>query len=144
MMNLTKALPIQLKMSSIISTLNCFRYHSLPCHLILGIFSTRWRNFSGYCCFAHVTACQAERSFSSLCRLNTWLQNTMRQLRLNSVAICHVLTYVHKYWLQQIEVQGITPGFINRTETHHDVFGGKHCICTCKATFTLYFMGIFV
>ena len=33
---------------------------------------------------------EAERSFSALRRLKTWLRSTMTQSRLNSVAICHV------------------------------------------------------
>ena len=33
---------------------------------------------------------QAERSFSALRRLKTWLRSTMSESRLNSVAVCHV------------------------------------------------------
>jgi hAT family C-terminal dimerisation region len=33
---------------------------------------------------------EAERSFSSLRRLKTWLLSTMTQERLNSVAVCHI------------------------------------------------------
>jgi len=36
------------------------------------------------------SSCEAERSFSALCRLKTWLQSTMTQVRLNAVAVCHI------------------------------------------------------
>ena len=34
-------------------------------------------------------SCSAERSFSALRRLKTWLRSSMGQIRLNSIAICH-------------------------------------------------------
>ena len=37
-----------------------------------------------------VTSCTAERSFSALRRMKTWLRSTMTESRLNSVIICHV------------------------------------------------------
>jgi hypothetical protein len=37
-----------------------------------------------------VSSCAAERSFSALRRLKNWLRSTMSQIRLNSVAVCHV------------------------------------------------------
>ena len=37
-----------------------------------------------------VTSCEAERSFSGLRRLKTWLRSTMTQERLNNVAVCNV------------------------------------------------------
>ena len=37
-----------------------------------------------------VSSCEAERSFSALRRLNTYLRSTMTQKRLNSVAVLHV------------------------------------------------------
>ena len=36
------------------------------------------------------TSCEAERSFSALRRIKTWLRNSMTQVRLNSAAVCHV------------------------------------------------------
>ena len=36
------------------------------------------------------SSCSAERSFSALRRLKTWLRNSMTQKRLNHVAVCHV------------------------------------------------------
>jgi hAT family C-terminal dimerisation region len=36
------------------------------------------------------TSCSAERSFSALRRLKTWLRSTITQPRLNAEAVCHV------------------------------------------------------
>ena len=36
------------------------------------------------------SSCDAERSFSALRRLNTWLRNSMKQRRLNSIMICNI------------------------------------------------------
>ena len=36
------------------------------------------------------SSAEAERSFSALRRLKTWLRSTMTQTRLNSVAACHI------------------------------------------------------
>ncbi len=44
-----------------------------------------------------VSSAEAERSFSGLRRLKTWLRSTMTQTRLNSVAVCHI----HKEKLDQ-------------------------------------------
>ena len=35
-----------------------------------------------------VSSCEAERSFSALRRLKTWLRSTMAQSRLNSISVC--------------------------------------------------------
>lgn len=45
-----------------------------------------------------VSSAEAERSFSGLRRLKTWLRSTMTQTRLNSVALCHL----HKEKLDQL------------------------------------------
>lgn len=37
-----------------------------------------------------VSSVEAERSFSGLCRLKTWLRSSMGQKRLNGAAVCHV------------------------------------------------------
>ena len=36
------------------------------------------------------SSAEAERSFSALRRLKTWLRSSMTQTRLNAVAVCHV------------------------------------------------------
>ena len=35
-------------------------------------------------------SCEAERYFSALRRLKTWLRSAMSQKRLNNIAVCHV------------------------------------------------------
>ncbi|KYM93410.1 hypothetical protein ALC62_15988 [Cyphomyrmex costatus] len=42
-----------------------------------------------------VTSCIAERSFSALRKLKTYTRSTMRQGRLNHIAILHVCTSRH-------------------------------------------------
>ena len=37
-----------------------------------------------------ISSCEAERSFSGLRRLKTWLHNSMTPSGLNAVAVCHV------------------------------------------------------
>jgi hypothetical protein len=39
-----------------------------------------------------VTSCEAERSFSSLRRLKTWIRSTVSQEHVNSVAVCNAIT----------------------------------------------------
>jgi len=46
--------------------------------------------------------------------------SVLGQMQLNSAATCHV----HKDRLDQVNVQGVTRGLINRTKTHRDAFGG--------------------
>ena len=46
---------------------------------------------------------EAERSFSTLRRLKTWLRSTMTQQRLNSLAVCHV----HQEVLDLVNVDGL-------------------------------------
>ena len=66
-----------------------------------------------------VTSCQAERSFSALRRLKTWLRNTMGQVRLNSSAICHI----HKSRLDVIEIEAVAKDFAGRTDCRRKAFG---------------------
>jgi len=62
---------------------------------------------------------EAERSFSALRRLKTWLRSTMTQQRLNSVAVCHV----HQEELDNIDVEILIDQFIARNETCVILFG---------------------
>lgn len=50
----------------------------------------------------------AERSFSALRRLKTWLWSTMNQDRLNSVIVCHV----HKDKVDKLKTKHIAQQFI--------------------------------
>lgn len=59
-----------------------------------------------------VTTCTAERSFSSLRRLLTYLRSTMTQSRLNSLSILHV----HMEEAMKLDLDAIANEFINRNE----------------------------
>ena len=54
------------------------------------------------------TSCEAERSFSALRRLKTWLRSTMSQQRLNSVAVCHV----HHAYIDEIDMRTVVDDFV--------------------------------
>ncbi|XP_070403865.1 zinc finger MYM-type protein 1-like [Nothobranchius furzeri] len=59
-----------------------------------------------------VSSCEAEKSFSALRRLKTWLRSTMTQLRLNSTAVCHV----HRDRLKRLDKREIATAFIGTSE----------------------------
>lgn len=65
------------------------------------------------------SSCEAERSFSALRRLKTWLRSTMSQKRLNHTLICHV----HKNILQQIPNLDIAREFVGMNDSRLHVFG---------------------
>jgi hypothetical protein len=65
------------------------------------------------------SSAEAERSFSSLRRLKTWLRSTMTQERLNSVAVCHI----HQDLLDRIDMDAIMRDFVSRSEIRKKVFG---------------------
>ena len=65
------------------------------------------------------SSCEAERSFSALRRLKTWLRSTMTQTRLNHVAICHV----HRDMLSEISGQEIAEEFVRANDARCRVFG---------------------
>ncbi|KAJ8349613.1 hypothetical protein SKAU_G00247430 [Synaphobranchus kaupii] len=62
---------------------------------------------------------EAERSFSALRRLKTWLRSTMVQMRLNNVAVCHI----HKEILDEVSKRKICQEFILANEYRKHVFG---------------------
>lgn len=64
------------------------------------------------------SAC-AERSFSSLRRLKTYLRSTMGQARLNHVAVAHV----HKTALVEIELKELMKQFVMYKDNRIAVFG---------------------
>lgn len=66
-----------------------------------------------------ITSCEAERSFSSLRRLKTWLRNTMTQERLNSVATCNV----HHEYIDAIDLKILVNTFVSSTERRQKLFG---------------------
>jgi hypothetical protein len=65
------------------------------------------------------SSCEAERSFSSLRRLKTWLRNSMTQERLNSVIVCHV----HQDILDSLDLHKIAADFAGRSDIRKSLFG---------------------
>jgi hAT family C-terminal dimerisation region len=65
------------------------------------------------------SSAEAERSFSSLRRLKTWLRSTMSQKRLNSVAVCHT----HQELLDETDITKLMRYFVNEIDTRVHVFG---------------------
>lgn len=65
------------------------------------------------------SSCTAERSFSALRRLKTWLRNTMSQKRLNSLAVTHT----HQTILDNIDIHSIAKEFCNASATRVNKFG---------------------
>jgi hypothetical protein len=65
------------------------------------------------------SSCEAERSFSSLRRLKTWLRSTMTQTRLNAVAVCHT----HKNYLDTLDLTVTAKEFVMRSQTRANLFG---------------------
>ncbi|PIK46812.1 putative zinc finger MYM-type protein 1-like [Apostichopus japonicus] len=66
-----------------------------------------------------LTLCTAERSFSSLRRLKTYMRSTMTQQRLNDLTILHV----HKKIAQQLDERIIARKFINDVDRRECYFG---------------------
>jgi len=64
------------------------------------------------------TSCTAERSFSTLRRLKTWLRSTMTQRRLNAIAVCHT----HQEVLDSLSVTDIAKLFAH-SDNRCNVFG---------------------
>lgn len=65
------------------------------------------------------SSAEAERSFSGLRRLKTWLRSTMTECRLNSVCVCHT----HQYLLDSIDVQAVLADFSSRSDVRQKLFG---------------------
>uniref|UniRef100_A0A3Q3EIY1 DUF4371 domain-containing protein n=2 Tax=Kryptolebias marmoratus TaxID=37003 RepID=A0A3Q3EIY1_KRYMA len=66
-----------------------------------------------------VSSSEAERSFSALRRLKTWLRTTMTQQRLNHVAVCHI----HQDKLDILTKKSVCTQFISFTPRDKQVFG---------------------
>lgn len=62
---------------------------------------------------------EAERSFSALRRLKTWLRNCMKQKRLNNVAVCHI----HQKRVDALDRKKICQEFISANDRRQHVFG---------------------
>ena len=66
------------------------------------------------------TSCEAERSFSTLRRLKTYLRSTMAQERLCNLALCHV----HKHRLDDLDLDQIMEEWIGGSTQRINIFGG--------------------
>ena len=66
-----------------------------------------------------VTSCEAERSFSGLRRVKTWLRSTMGQVRLNSAMVC----MVHKERVDSVRVSEVAKRFAESNEWRVRTFG---------------------
>jgi len=65
------------------------------------------------------TSREAERSFSGLRRLKTWLRSSMSQKRINAVAVCHV----HQKYIDCINIFKLVNEFVGNNERRQSVFG---------------------
>ncbi len=65
------------------------------------------------------SSAEAERSFSALRRLKTWLRSTMTQVRLNAISVCHI----HQDWLDEIDDGAIVQAFVAKSEYRALLFG---------------------
>jgi len=65
------------------------------------------------------SSCSAERSFSALRRLKTWLRSTMSQPRLNAVTLCHV----HQDIMDSIDIKKLAEEFASRSDIRRGLFG---------------------
>jgi nitrate/nitrite-specific signal transduction histidine kinase len=61
----------------------------------------------------------AERSFSALRRLLTWLRSTMTQERLNSCAVCNV----HSDLLDEVDIHSVASEFASCNNVRRRIFG---------------------
>lgn len=68
-----------------------------------------------------VTTCTAERSFSSLRRLKTYLRSTMTQIRLNHVALLNC----HRDYAAQVDIDKLMNEFIQSSTVRSNTFALK-------------------
>ena len=65
------------------------------------------------------SSAEAERSFSGLRRLKTYLRNSMTQARLNHLAILHV----HQEMTDNIDVVAVARDFVSKCDSRLSTFG---------------------
>lgn len=68
-----------------------------------------------------VSTCTAERSFSALRRIKTYLRSTMTQQRLND----HMVVHVNREIADDLDLEEITDIFINRAVVRQNTFALK-------------------
>jgi hypothetical protein len=66
-----------------------------------------------------LSSCAAERSFSALRRLKTWLRSTMTERRLNDVTVCHV----NKGMLDNVDIVEVAADFVKQSSVRVGTFG---------------------
>ena len=66
-----------------------------------------------------LTSATAERTFSTLRRLKTYLRSTMTQKRLNHIVLLHI----HKSMTDSIDLQSIAVEFVKRNDRRLRYFG---------------------
>lgn len=65
------------------------------------------------------SSAEAERSFSGLRRLKTWLRASMTQKRLNGVAVCHI----HQERLDNLNRKDISQQYVQDNDRRREIFG---------------------
>ena len=65
------------------------------------------------------SSAKAERSFSALRRLKTWLRTTMTETRLNSIAVCHI----YRVRIDELDIIPLMREFISRSHQRRSTFG---------------------
>jgi hypothetical protein len=65
------------------------------------------------------SSCTAERSFSSLRRLKTYLRSTMSAERLNSVVLLHT----HKDLTDSLDIKALLQEFVEANDTRQSISG---------------------
>ena len=65
-----------------------------------------------------VTTCSAERAFSGLRRLKTYLRNTMSQTRLNNIAVLNR----HRSYVEAVDIDNILDEFISKCTVRQNTF----------------------
>jgi hypothetical protein len=65
------------------------------------------------------SSASAERSFSALRRLKTWIRTTMTEVRLNSLCVCHI----NKSYMDTIDLKQLMETFVSVNDNRKDMFG---------------------
>lgn len=68
-----------------------------------------------------VTMCSAERGFSGLRRLKSYLRNTMTSTRLNNIAVLNC----HRSYLEAVDIDQILNEFISKNTVRLNTFAMK-------------------
>ena len=69
-----------------------------------------------------VASAEAERSFSKLRHVKTWLRSTMSERRLSDLMVCHV----HQQKLNEVDISRAMKAFVVTDDSRRRVVGGIH------------------